>query len=1046
MVDEDYSASRYQNSSFLSQFRGQAKLSTKQFFMLWCRYDVRRNGFLTRKELEMFLAELLMVTGDIHFSRDDLEQMTEGVLMQFDRNATDCLEMWELTEIIPVEENLLFKFRTQTDISGPQFTAIWRKYDPFRAGLMEAGDIHDFMLDVISQVCDTQQLTRSKLTELTRNVVEILDLRVGSKIRMQDMAFLLNVDSTFMNCIKNGERLTRSEFGEFFDHYDSDLNGFIEGNELMLLMGDLMSRFGIELSASSLADTLGNVLDSCDVDGDGKINKEELALLFSHIDPETYSWEMSAKEGLLLWCQKKTSHYKNVNVQNFHTSFKDGLALCALIHRHRPDLLDYNFLRKDNAIYNLEWAFEVAERELDIPIMLDATEVAGTMRPDERAIMNYVSTYYHCFASSQQASQASNRVCKVLSVNQENESLMEEYQGLATGLIEWIMHMVPWIDSMREQRAGSKAEVTSRLEEFRTYRMSIKPPKTEEKGRLITEYNTLQTTLRLSNRPAFIPVKGRTIRDIDRAWDNLETVEQGVEHHLVQELVRLGRLEYLFGRFSLKCNSLAAWITEKKSAIKKDIINEFDLKKLLAKVKSDDAFDADMDTNRERLDQISNLSQDMVQQGFNKAGEVAARTQAMHGMWENLIVARTNYREELDLAKDKQEKISEMRLEFAKKVSPFNNWLEGIIEDQKDLLMCHSMKEVNSLITAHEEFKACLPEFHQEFADIQQAQQEIDTMATFGQNPFTHIDVEGLGKKWNELLQLIPERDQQLQDALIREKKKDGLRKEFGEHAALFAEWAEEEAVMIAESTMGTALSLHDQLEYLDEMVLELEEKRSEYQALEDLHKMILEEGIFSNAHTKHSMEGVRVMWAELHSSIKRQRNAVDNQILITESQGMTVEQVVELKGAFSHFDKNNDQVLDHFEFRACLVSMGFNVDTEEHLVNEAVKSERQSDFERMLLIADPDLTGHVTFAGFRDFIALEGSDQDTAEQIVNSFKVLARDKRYITPDDIRGELPQHQAEYCIARMGQYEGRDGVPGALDYMTFSYSLYYEEDYW
>lgn len=80
---------------------------------------------------------------------------------------------------------------------------------------------------------------------------------------------------------------------------------------------------------------------------------------------------MCIQEGLLLWCQRKTAPYKNVNVQNFHLSFKDGLAFCALIHRHRPDLIDYSKLSKDNPLENLNTAFDVAEKYLDIPRMLD---------------------------------------------------------------------------------------------------------------------------------------------------------------------------------------------------------------------------------------------------------------------------------------------------------------------------------------------------------------------------------------------------------------------------------------------------------------------------------------------------------------------------------------------------------------------------------------------------------------------------------------------------------------------------------------------------
>ncbi|KAM7376162.1 hypothetical protein PAMP_005907 [Pampus punctatissimus] len=79
----------------------------------------------------------------------------------------------------------------------------------------------------------------------------------------------------------------------------------------------------------------------------------------------------SAKDALLLWCQMKTAGYPNVNITNFTTSWKDGMAFNALIHKHRPDLVDYNTLKRSNQTHNLQNAFNVAEQKLGVTKLLD---------------------------------------------------------------------------------------------------------------------------------------------------------------------------------------------------------------------------------------------------------------------------------------------------------------------------------------------------------------------------------------------------------------------------------------------------------------------------------------------------------------------------------------------------------------------------------------------------------------------------------------------------------------------------------------------------
>lgn len=98
-------------------------------------------------------------------------------------------------------------------------------------------------------------------------------------------------------------------------------------------------------------------------------------------DEENESSEKkSAKDALLLWCQRKTNGYPNVNIQDFSGSWRSGLGFNALIHAHRPDLIDFEKLTPTKHIDNLNNAFDVAERQLGIAKLLDP-EDCDTAKP-----------------------------------------------------------------------------------------------------------------------------------------------------------------------------------------------------------------------------------------------------------------------------------------------------------------------------------------------------------------------------------------------------------------------------------------------------------------------------------------------------------------------------------------------------------------------------------------------------------------------------------------------------------------------------------------
>ena len=103
-------------------------------------------------------------------------------------------------------------------------------------------------------------------------------------------------------------------------------------------------------------------------------------------------------------------------------------------------------------------------------------------------------------------------------------------------LLEWIAQTMPWLNDRVPENTLQDAQ--GRLEEFRQYATVTKPPKAQEKGNLETHFHTLQTKLRLSSRPAYVPSEGRLVTDINEAWKGLEVAEKEKQEYLMSELRR----------------------------------------------------------------------------------------------------------------------------------------------------------------------------------------------------------------------------------------------------------------------------------------------------------------------------------------------------------------------------------------------------------------------------------------------------------------------------------------------------------------------------
>jgi len=361
-------------------------------------------------------------------------------------------------------------------------------------------------------------------------------------------------------------------------------------------------------------------------------------------DDDTSTSKKSAKEALLLWCQRKTNGYKNVAIRDFSSSWQSGLGFNALIHSHRPDLVNFNNLDKDDNLGNLRSAFDIAEKHLGIPRLLDAEDV-DVSKPDEKSVITYVASCYHTFSKMKAGATGGKRIGNIVMKIKNIEDQQASFESYSTNLLLWIQDKT--VQMQNRDFSNNLDGIQVDFRNFKDYRTVEKPPKYREKVEIEATYFDIQIKRQQLRQAAYVPPEGQRPHDIDLAWVQLEKQEYLLEVALKEELLRQEKLEQLALKY------------ERKSVLRDGYLNEMigvlsdprygsNLQQVDASVKKHEAISADILARQERFLDLKAMSSQLQQDRYWKWEEVRDREIAIMQRWDYLLELLRKHREKLE--------------------------------------------------------------------------------------------------------------------------------------------------------------------------------------------------------------------------------------------------------------------------------------------------------------------------------------------------------------------------------------------------------------
>ncbi|XP_047367850.1 dystonin isoform X35 [Vespa velutina] len=327
---------------------------------------------------------------------------------------------------------------------------------------------------------------------------------------------------------------------------------------------------------------------------------------------------VTAREALLRWARRSTARYPGVRVTDFTCSWRDGLAFSALLHRNRPDLVDWRSARASQPRERLDRVFHVAEREYGVTRLLDPEDV-DTPEPDEKSLITYISSLYDVFPEPPPIHPL---------YDTEAQRRSAEYRELASSLHLWIREKMTLVQD--RSFPPTLIEMKKLAADSSKFKNEEVPPRYRDKQRLSYIFRDLQKYFEAVGEVDMEPELHIDV--IEKNWSRLIMLHQEREQAIIDEIKRLERLQRLAEKVHREMKSTDNRLEELERRVEDEARRLDRLHPLEAK-HAVDLLEQDIRNTEIQIQNIFTDVHTLTEGRYSQAAELHKRVQKLHQRW-----------------------------------------------------------------------------------------------------------------------------------------------------------------------------------------------------------------------------------------------------------------------------------------------------------------------------------------------------------------------------------------------------------------------------